>query len=232
MLATDLRHDLVRTVLEPLEATDAAWAQARYAEMQHEIASILPGEGTPLTHRAVDLRYLGQEHTVTTAVTDLADWADLRKQFDDAHERAYGYAATDVDVQLLNLRLTVRFAIERPRLPRLSRPAGARAARVRYGEDLLAAGRRLRRAARGGARRSPRGRHARGARRDRRVGNDRDRRRRRPAFGRRAGLSGDPGERGLEDDGARSHHRRGHPRGAERGRGADAPDHDQDRLQP
>src|SRR5262249_40991242 len=34
MLATDLRHDLVRTVLEPLEATDATWAVARYAEMQ------------------------------------------------------------------------------------------------------------------------------------------------------------------------------------------------------
>jgi len=120
MLATDLRHDLVRTVLEPLETTDAAWAQARYAEMQREVASILPGEGAPLMHHAVDLRYLGQEHTVTIAVTELADWADLRKQFDDAHERAYGYAASDVDVQLLNLRLTVVFPIERPRLPTLA----------------------------------------------------------------------------------------------------------------
>ena len=42
MLATDLRHDLVRTVLEPLEGTDAAWAEARYAEMEREIAAILP----------------------------------------------------------------------------------------------------------------------------------------------------------------------------------------------
>ena len=128
MLATDLRHDLVRTVLEPLEATDATWALARYAEMQQEVASILPGEGTPLMHRAVDLRYVGQEHTVTIAVSDLADWADLRKQFDDAHERAYGYAAPDVDVQLLNLRLTIRFAIERPRLPRLPRRTGPKPA--------------------------------------------------------------------------------------------------------
>ncbi|HEY3097859.1 MAG TPA: hydantoinase/oxoprolinase family protein [Methylomirabilota bacterium] len=126
MLASDLRHDLVRTVLEPLETTDAAWAQARYAEMQREVASILPGDGAPVMYRAVDLRYVGQEHTVTIAVTDLADWADLRKQFDDAHERAYGYAASDVDVQLLNLRLTVVFPIERPRLPTLSRRAGTR----------------------------------------------------------------------------------------------------------
>jgi N-methylhydantoinase A len=108
-------------VLEPLEQTDAAWAQARYAEMQGEIAAILPGQGTPVTHRAVDMRYLGQEHTVTVNLSDLDDWVNLRKQFDDAHERAYGYAAPDVDVQLLNLRLAVVFPIERPRLPTLER---------------------------------------------------------------------------------------------------------------
>jgi N-methylhydantoinase A len=119
MLATDLRHDLVRTVLEPLEGTDAAWAQTRYAEMQQEIASILPGDGAPVMHRAVDLRYLGQEHTVTVALADLDDWPSLRKQFDDAHDRAYGYAAPDVEVQLLNLRLTVIYPIDRPRLPTL-----------------------------------------------------------------------------------------------------------------
>jgi N-methylhydantoinase A len=123
MLATDLRHDLVRTVLEPLERTDAAWAQARYAEMQQEVTAILPGEGTPVTHRAVDMRYLGQEHTVSVTVDDLADWPDLRKQFDEAHHRAYGYAAPDVEVQLLNLRLTIIYPIDRPRLPTLDRRA-------------------------------------------------------------------------------------------------------------
>jgi N-methylhydantoinase A len=128
MLATDLRHDLVRTVLEPLDATDMTWGHARFAEMQHEIAAILPGAGAPLIRRAVDLRYLGQEHTVTIEVNELADWADLRKQFDDAHERAYGYAASDVDIQLVNLRLTIVFPIERPRLPSLPRRSDRRLA--------------------------------------------------------------------------------------------------------
>ena len=119
MLATDLRHDLVRTVLQPLDGTDATWAERRYAEMQCEIAILLPAEGAPTMQRAADLRYLGQEHTVTVPVTDLADWGDLRKRFDEAHERAYGYAAADVEVQLLNLRLAVVFPIERPRPARL-----------------------------------------------------------------------------------------------------------------
>jgi N-methylhydantoinase A len=121
MLATDLRHDLVRTVLEPLERTDAAWAGARYDEMKREIASVLPGDGPPVTHRAVDLRYFGQEHTVTVTLPDLADWPTLRKHFDEAHQQAYGYAAPDVEVQLLNLRLTVVYPLEPPRLPTLER---------------------------------------------------------------------------------------------------------------
>src|SRR5262245_40185615 len=95
MLATDLRHDLVRTVLEPLERTDAAWAELRYVEMEREIASILPAVGTATRHRAADLRYLGQEHTVTVDVATLAAWSTLRARFDEAHRRAYGYAAPD-----------------------------------------------------------------------------------------------------------------------------------------
>jgi len=121
MLATDLRHDLVRTVLVPLERADAAWADTRYEEMRREIATILPGAGASVLHRAADLRYLGQEHTVTIAVETLGDWTTLRARFDAAHERAYGYAAPEVDVQLLNLRLAVVFPLDQPRLATLER---------------------------------------------------------------------------------------------------------------
>jgi N-methylhydantoinase A len=124
MLATDLRHDLVRTVLEPLERTDAAWAEARYREMEREIEAILPPVGAASRHRAADLRYLGQEHTVTVEVGSLADWASLRGRFDAAHHRAYGYAAADVEVQLLNLRLAVVYPLERAPLPTLEQGGG------------------------------------------------------------------------------------------------------------
>jgi N-methylhydantoinase A len=124
MLATDLRHDLVRTVLEPLERTDGAWAEARYREMETEIEAILPPVGAAVRHRAADLRYLGQEHTVTVPVGGLEDWASLRSRFDAAHQRAYGYAAPDVEVQLLNLRLAVVYPLERAPLPALERGTG------------------------------------------------------------------------------------------------------------
>jgi N-methylhydantoinase A len=92
--------------------------------MEREIESILPPVGTAIHHRAADLRYLGQEHTVTVEVGSLAEWASLRGRFDAAHQRAYGYAATDVEVQLLNLRLAVVYPLPRAPLPILERRTG------------------------------------------------------------------------------------------------------------
>jgi N-methylhydantoinase A len=54
----------------------------------------------------------------------LADWASLRGRFDAAHQRAYGYAAPEVEVQLLNLRLAVVYPLERPPLPTLEKSGG------------------------------------------------------------------------------------------------------------
>src|SRR5262249_48376852 len=79
------------TVLEPLGGTDEAWAAERYREMQREIEAILPPVGAATTHRAADLRYLGQEHTVTVPAGEPGDWPAPRGRFDEAHRRAYGY---------------------------------------------------------------------------------------------------------------------------------------------
>ena len=76
---------------------------------------------------------------MTVPVTELGDWPGLRRQFDHAHERAYGYAAADVDVQLLNLRLTLIRPLEPPRLPVLDRRrAGAPAFETRKIHSMTA----------------------------------------------------------------------------------------------
>jgi len=58
---------------------------------------------------------------VTVELADTEMWDQLRAQFDAAHKRAYGYAAADVPVELINLRLTLVVPIERSRLPVLAR---------------------------------------------------------------------------------------------------------------
>jgi N-methylhydantoinase A len=160
MLATDMRHDLVRTVLEKLAATDATWAAQRFAEMAIELRGAAEGEPSQTNpdlceakrysvepsqtnpdlceakrysapvrgsniRKAVDLRYVGQEHTVTIDVADVALWDTLRTQFDAAYKRAYGYAAPDVEVELLNLRLTMVFPLAPAPLPLIERATGS-----------------------------------------------------------------------------------------------------------
>src|SRR5262249_52809063 len=131
MLSSDLRHDLVRTVLEPLSNTDATWAARQFEDMRNEMATRLPQVGAPFARRAVDMRYLGQIHTVTVELPDTKMWDQLRAQFDAAHKRAYGYAAADVPVELINLRLTLVVPIERSRVPALGRAKGTPALETR-----------------------------------------------------------------------------------------------------
>ncbi len=80
-------------------------------------STILPGTGEPVLYRAADLRYLGQEHTVTIA-------AGVARRLDRA-ARASSTPPTSAPTatphatstsQLLNLRLTVVFPLEPPRL--------------------------------------------------------------------------------------------------------------------
>jgi N-methylhydantoinase A len=131
MLAADLRHDLVRTVLKALDVTDKAWAAERYGEMAKEIGRLLPASGLLKLRNAVDLRYLGQIHTVTIELEDLQAWSGVRAAFDRAHEKVYGYSAPDVEVELLNLRLTGIIPIEPPKLSKV-KPASRAAQPVAH----------------------------------------------------------------------------------------------------
>ena len=154
MLATDLRHDLVRTVLEPLERTDADVGAGALRRDGARGRRDPPrrGQARHAAGRRPALPRPGAHGTV--ALADVDDWDGLRKQFDDAHERAYGYAAPDVEVQLLNLRLTVVFPHRAPALTQLERRTHGHAA-VPDANDLLDARRRLPRVPRLPARRSP-----------------------------------------------------------------------------
>lgn len=70
-----------------------------------------------VTH-AVDMRYAGQSHELTVAVTD--GYETLAAQFHAAHERRYGYARPDADVEWVTARLTARVPIDPPTLAQLA----------------------------------------------------------------------------------------------------------------
>jgi N-methylhydantoinase A len=72
-----------------------------------------PGE---VREPALDLRYVGQEHTITvrppSAVGSIdGDRAELEKAFNDEYERSFGHALTGA-VEVVSVRATVRTPIE------------------------------------------------------------------------------------------------------------------------
>jgi N-methylhydantoinase A len=133
---TDIRHEFVTTRRMGLDTLTPATLEALFADFQVEGAARLDRDGVPPADRrvlrSVDLRYHGQsfELPIPVAAGPLAaaDVGRLRADFDAAHERAYGYAAPDDAVELVNVRLAAIGVTPRPRrapLPEGSRDAAA-----------------------------------------------------------------------------------------------------------
>ena len=87
--------------------------------------------------RSADLRYHGQSFelavTVPPGSLSAADVVRLREQFHAMHERAYGYAAPEDAVELVNVRLAAVGATPKPRRTPLP-VGGPTATRARKGQ--------------------------------------------------------------------------------------------------
>ena len=108
----NVQHDLAATRMGLLDHLDPGELDADLARLQQEAATSLVTDGYAENDHvflhSVDLRYLGQEHSVTlqlpgpfgTAGTD-----DLREAFAEAHEQAYGHTMPD-PVEMVAIRVT------------------------------------------------------------------------------------------------------------------------------
>jgi len=131
MLMADVRHDFSRTRIGLLDELDLGVVQTDLAEMRAEGESLLVAEdfapeaqGYEIT---MDLRYVGQEHSVTLPVEgDVVEATEIervKKAFDAAHEHAYGHTMPD-PVEVVAVRLTATGRQEPPVLPRQPRREG------------------------------------------------------------------------------------------------------------
>jgi N-methylhydantoinase A len=142
MLFADVQHDFARTAVTPLADLDSPPVAQSYATMGDEAREALEAEGfaagQQVLTRSVDVRYAGQEHTVTVAVpdggTDVA--ATVERGFTELHERQYGHTMDD-PIEVTTLRLRATGLVEKPSLPMLARresgtaePEGSRAVYV------------------------------------------------------------------------------------------------------
>jgi N-methylhydantoinase A len=149
LLLADVRHDYVRSRLDPLERLDCEGANALFAALEAEARADLEREGfAPAAirlERYLDLRYAGQGYDVTVPAPHgpltPETLAAARRAFDRLHEQQFGHAAPGEPVEIVSYRVVGRGLVPRLELPRRAPAAtGAAAApmgaRVAYFPEL------------------------------------------------------------------------------------------------
>jgi N-methylhydantoinase A len=124
MLMADVQHDLARTSVTSLAELDLAAVEAAYKEMHSEAQALLTEEGFGAERqhvvRTVDVRYAGQEHSVTVAFPSGNGEvvASITEEFTRLHERQYGHTMED-PIEITTLRLRATGSVDKPSLPLL-----------------------------------------------------------------------------------------------------------------
>ncbi len=119
MLFADFRQDLVRTVVVAADSGSLCEIESLFAELEASGRTVLMRqdvlEDSHEFVRQLDLRYRGQEHTLTLPVPRGIGPSALKDLFDEAHRRVYGYDLAEA-VEIVNLRLAARGATAQPEL--------------------------------------------------------------------------------------------------------------------
>ncbi|WP_404710887.1 hydantoinase/oxoprolinase family protein [Sphingomonas sp. MMS24-J13] len=114
MLMTDVRHDYVRTVYQPLLDADFQALLSIYAELGVSGLHALDEAGVDEAARSeiwwMDLRYMGQEFwlqiPIERAEIESGNVAAVLARFNEVHDRRFGHAAANEPLELVNVRLT------------------------------------------------------------------------------------------------------------------------------
>ena len=132
MLQSAVRQDFSEAFFQDFADLDTTEVEARFARLGERAVSSLLGEGVDhdritLVER-LDMRYQGQEHTLTVTLPDHASpsanghLAALRQRFEDTYRARYGHSNPDASLETVNLRLTALGDVGRPLLQANYRP--------------------------------------------------------------------------------------------------------------
>jgi N-methylhydantoinase A len=134
---SERRRDVVRSVLLTRETLTREAVGATVRELGDDGRRDL-GEADAELRATYDLRYGGQAFELSIDGPPEPDPVELRESFDAAHERRYGYADPEADLELV----TVRVAAAAPggRLPEPEDPGPAQVRGDRDGTPVLGPG--------------------------------------------------------------------------------------------
>ncbi|WP_108663103.1 hydantoinase/oxoprolinase family protein [Acuticoccus kandeliae] len=145
LIAADIRHDLVRSVIATIEEVDPAALVATVDALVAEADTALEAEGVALADRrfllSADVRYKGQAHDLSvplTSVDGAIDLAALKDRFHAQHRASFGYADAAKAVQIVNVRVSAIGTV--PKVTPMETASGEAAAPVPASTRMVAVG--------------------------------------------------------------------------------------------
>jgi N-methylhydantoinase A/oxoprolinase/acetone carboxylase beta subunit len=113
LLATDMVYEYVTTVYERISSLDHARLASEFERLERQAREQLEADGIPgeriAIQRVADCRYLGQGYELRVDCApgriDHAWAQEVRRRFDDVHEREYSRRFEDADVEIPNIRV-------------------------------------------------------------------------------------------------------------------------------
>ena len=139
MLAADERHDFTRTFYADLGAVDFRRLERTVAEMATESESALRRQKGVEHQLHLDLRYVGQEFTLSVPVAPKqiksADRRAIRAAFDRLYDLRYAHHSPEEPVEIVNIRLAAMGKRPKMKFPRVA--AGRKTAPSRKVEAYL-----------------------------------------------------------------------------------------------
>lgn len=123
MLMTDLRNDYIQTYIKRIEGLDFEEINQKWAGIEKKALEQFKEEGVEKSivfTRYVDIRYLGQEHTVKVPAPN-GDWAEdsvneLVNEFHKLHEKNFTFRLDDSPSEIVSLHLVALGKIDKPSL--------------------------------------------------------------------------------------------------------------------
>jgi N-methylhydantoinase A len=113
MLMSDLQHNYVQTYLSDFETVDTNILNGIINQMIKDGENTLLSEGAApdqfVMQRFVDMRYIGQEYTISVPIDDenITDENKdaIKARFDEMHQRMYGHSAENEKIQFNAVRV-------------------------------------------------------------------------------------------------------------------------------
>ncbi len=117
MLMSDLEYDLGQTVLTMLDSTSLARIEGVFAQLEGEADQVLAAQSVPSENRVLlrrlDLRYRGQEHTLSVELEEGDSGNAVIDRFHRRHVERYGHRLTE-QVEILTVRVRAIGRLEKP----------------------------------------------------------------------------------------------------------------------